>query len=254
MLKKLLLIALCCLITCGCSIEYNLEIVNGNFNESMDILGIKNNPSFNENVINHTKIWPYPAYNYIPMEAEEPIEKPDNNYYKPNYFDNDKYGVNFSYFYNLNDYKYATIPNRCFNSFNVYTENNTIFITTSPQFRCFNYYPELDDIKITIKTNHELDSTNCPNIRKEEDYHYYTWNISKTDSNEIKLNLSTNKYTKKIKNDNKNNNKKVSGFFKNILKSFNGPVLMVVYVIIVAIPISLIIFIISKNNSKSNKL
>lgn len=250
-MKKIIMLILMCFLISGCSLDYQLEIINGNFNESMDILGNKNDSIFNEDVIEHIKKWPYPVYSYIPIEAEEPIKSPGEEYYEPKFFDDTKYGVNLAYKYNKNNYKYATIPNKCFDSFNTYIEDNIIFVATSPNFRCFNFYPLLETVNITIKTNHVVDSTNSIDIKNDEDYYYYTWNINKETSNEIKINLMENKY---INDTHEKEEEKKENKILSVLKKTKGPFIIAIYVIIAAIPISFIIFIISKRSSNKNKL
>ena len=64
---------------------------------------------------------------------------------------------------------------------------------------CFNEYPKLDSIKINLKTNHKVISTNADS---KHGYHY-TWNLTreKKDDAAILITLSKNKYVFNYENE-----------------------------------------------------
>lgn len=119
----------------------------------------------------------------------------------------------------------SSILNQCYINPKVTTIDGIVTIDTGTNFKCYEYYDNLDTIKIVFKTNHEVVSTNST----QKDGNSYIWNFTK-DSNK---------------------NIKISYYESEIQKSINISFIIITISIIVILGI--IIYLISRKIKNTNK-
>lgn len=192
-MKKIFVLFLSMFLLTGCSAEYNLIFENDSLNESLNVVSGKDNiydgQTFSSLVDNY-----YSQVNLLvdykielgDMSEEEALTKYD--FYNKSILDkNGIYGLNLSYIYE-DKIKYT-------NSSLVYSLFNGVSITESyikaySINDVFSNYPNLDNIKISFKTDKTVLSTNCD---EEKDDVYY-WYLDKDNyvNKTIKINFENN--------------------------------------------------------------
>lgn len=190
-MKKTILLLLLMILLTGCSAEVNLEISADNIYETINI-----NANSSENV-SKEQIYSYfreyiPAYKTTFLGDTEPdIKKNGVNYYYRTVTELDNgYNFNYSYNFELSKYKDARSIGEGFNSVIVQKDNveKEILITTdNGGLKYFNYYPELESIKINITSLCEVKDTNA----EQQEDGVYTWELNRNSKESIYLLLST---------------------------------------------------------------
>ena len=195
---KCLILVLLIFIMCGCTAEVNLDISDNKIKESVDI-------TFYQNALYPKDIIKSSFRNYIPVYAknlivdtmpDEPLE--GINYYTKKETDlGNGYKFNYSYDFNINEYGEARTVKNAFKSYNVsYNEDdNTISLSTdNEELLYFKDYPELEEVKINIKTDYLVKENNADSINDN----IYTWVFKKDEVKSINLLIDTSKVVNNI--------------------------------------------------------
>ena len=171
MKKIILLISLVFLLT-GCKATYDISFDENKINESIKIY------TTNTNIENATK-------ETIDKVSEElyNFEFGYDYYEKENYHEGNNTGYNYTYGFRYNDYNMYTQLHKCYDDFN-YQNGDYLTLSTSDEFTCFNYYPEIEEITINITSKYVITSSNADEINGNTS----TWIINKDKPIEIKIN------------------------------------------------------------------
>ena len=171
MQKVFLLITI--LLLTGCKVEYNLNLDN-NLNLLEDINIIPSNNSDKETINNF-------SYN-IPIDStaddydvfEKKMETLE--YYNINK-KNDKLEINYKYDNTKYDeYSNSTLVNMAYEYISIEkVDDREIVLSTAKEFRLFESYDNIEEVKITIKTNYKVLKSNADEV----DNHKYIWKINK---------------------------------------------------------------------------
>ncbi|MCM1370355.1 MAG: hypothetical protein NC181_00480 [Clostridium sp.] len=169
---KKFLIVLSLLLFTGCTAEYNINI-NDSIKESI--------------ILNNIPIDLYSDYNKRTFLAFQSDIKNIPDYatqedYKKfelyNIEDTSKGNIKslkLMYDFNLENFNDSGAVNTCYDTVNILTNDNVVTISTTNNFNCFNYYDELDSIKINITTDYKVIQTNSDKKSGKT----YTWEIDK---------------------------------------------------------------------------
>ena len=202
MKSKCLILVFLIFMMCGCTAEVNLDISDNKIKESVDI-------TFYQNVLYPKDIIKTSFRNYIPIYAKNLIvdTMPDEpldgiEYYAKKETDlGNGYKFNYSYNFNINEYKEARTVKNAFKSYNVsYNEDdNTISLSTdNEELLYFKDYPELEEVKINIKTDYLVTENNADDVKDNT----YTWVFKKDDVKSINMLIDTSDVVKKVDNTN----------------------------------------------------
>ena len=202
MKSKCLILVFLIFMMCGCTAEVNLDISDNKIKESVDI-------TFYQNVLYPKDIIKTSFRNYIPVYAKDLIvdTMPDEpldgiNYYTKKETDlGNGYKFNYSYNFNINEYKNARTVKDGFRTYNIsYNDDNkTINLSTSSEeLLYFKDYPELEEIRINIKTDYLVKENNADEVNDN----VYTWIFKKDDVKSINMLIDTSDVVKKIDNTN----------------------------------------------------
>lgn len=154
-MKKKILFLLILLIT-GCSANYNLNIENDNFEESIDVIV----PSNDKALISHLNS--FEQYINENVIYDKKIKEGDIST-----------NFNYSHTYSFNDFQNRENP--CFLSSNLYQDNG-IYTIFSNDFVCFESFDmKADSYKINISTNYNVINNNADKVNGNT----YTWNFKK---------------------------------------------------------------------------
>lgn len=201
MKKKILMLILLFLVT-GCNANYDIEIYNNTVKEDMSFISLDSLEWDNEaqygltyrELVNSSTRYPYPAFSSTIVDENDTIKLDGVEYYKNNLIsDSTKLGQKLSYHkFTLNNFNDSSIVKKCYKYFNVIEEEDNIILSTSFENKCFDIYPQLDNITVHLKTNHKVVNSNA-NIVKG--YHY-TWNLNrdKKDDAAISITLKKDEY------------------------------------------------------------
>lgn len=157
-IKSIILVICSVFLLTGCSVEYNLNLEDNTFKETMKI------GSFNSNGIEGFEFLEPIAYNdkYDSMGYYETV-------YKNGYMD-------LSYDYSFSEFRLSSVINECFDVAGVTKDvtegEEKIQILTSGGFKCLNYGDNVADrVTINFKTNHKVIEHNAD----KENAGVYTW-------------------------------------------------------------------------------
>lgn len=201
MKSKCLILVFLIFMMCGCTAEVNLDISDNKIKESVDI-------TFYQNVLYPKDIIKTSFRNYIPVYAknlivdtmpDEPLEGID--YYTKKETDlGNGYKFNYSYDFNINEYKEARTVKDGFRSYNITfnQDDHTISLFAEGTLLYFNEYPELEEVKINIKTDYLVKENNADNVKDNT----YTWVFKKDDVKSINMLIDTSDVVKNVDNTN----------------------------------------------------
>lgn len=180
MKKRILLIIMILLLTTGCTCEYNLKIDGDTYKEEIILLGENS-----EEISSFNNEWQVPIdkeeYNIISgLDGEY---NTNTNTYKYNLSGNK---LTFNYDFSRSKFSNSTAVSNCYNKLTISNYSNTIIISTSPKAECFDKFPILTSVKVTVKVDREVISSNADNVSGNT----YTWNITKENASNKSINLT----------------------------------------------------------------
>lgn len=177
-MKKIIILFLSMFLLTGCSAHYNLVLENDSLSESLNVVSNKNDiydgqafSNLVENYYNQVDLLVDYTIQLGDMSLEEAYTKYD--FYKKSIIDNNGvYGLKLDHVYNDKmNYNKTAIGNSLFDRI-VISDN---YIKAYGIKDIFANYSNLDDIKISFKTDKKVLSTNCD----EETNGVYYWYINR---------------------------------------------------------------------------
>jgi hypothetical protein len=187
---KIILITILMMVLSGCTVTYNIEFKNGYAEESMTALDENSNYEAGE-------------LNYMISSAQD--ETSPFVYYEINKVeDGTLSGASLYYKYPIvlfaND---SSIINTCYDDVSVEVTDDSIYIKTSNEFKCWSRFD--GTLKVNIKSDYNVLRNNADSY----DQTTYTWYIEKNDTDDtIEIELE-----KAIKTTNINNAISISGVY-----------------------------------------
>ena len=181
-MKKILFILITCLLLTGCTVNYNLEINDNNFKET--ITGSVLNKELDTN--NSTSI---NNYSFLLSEEQPSFYKNENIFYnKTTNNAQDRIDFDYNYIFNENNFNNSRIINECFNNHVYEYKDNKYYLVVSGKFNC--NYSETTNINIT--TDYNVTSNNAQKIKNNT----YTWTINENNKDNIYFFITINKTNK----------------------------------------------------------
>ena len=201
MKKRILVLIIVILLTTGCTCEYNLTIDRNTYNEEIKIIS-----ETTDELNNFNNKWEIPIDKdeYELLKGLDETSSPEGNIYKYNLKNNE---LTFNYDFSQSNISNSTAAYSCFNKVTVTDYNDTTIISTSNKVDCFDKYPTLTNIKVTINVDREVINNNADDINGKK----YIWNITRDNKNNKSINLVLNNKdntTDKPLPSSSNNNKK----------------------------------------------
>ncbi len=245
MKKKIIILIFLIFMLCGCTAEVNVDINSNTIDEIVSIYAYPNE-YYNKEQLKTAFRQYIPAFGKDMIIDAAPDEKASGiSYYQRTLKDlGTGYRFDYSYKFNLSNYKGARTVKEGFKSSNIYVDNKekTILISTdNGGLLFFNQYPELTDVTINIKTGYKVKENNADIINGS----VYTWKLNRDDRKNIYLLLDTS--VNEEEKDNKNevindvNNKEEDSEVTNF---FNEHPVLIIFISFCSF--ILVVFIISK--------
>lgn len=218
-MKKNLAILLICLITCGCTTEYNLDISNDSFKENINISIDKSeikSESPSPDIDPDDPITPFLNSDYPALFSDEKAL-----YNKEQIDYDDHIDVKMNYKYKAEEFADSNSLKMCFENYEFnYKDNYSIH--ASGTFYCL----YSDELNINIKTNNRVISNNADSVNGN----VYTWHIDGVNSHDVDIQIEMSK-----------------GVSRDTISTY----ILVGIVIIIIISI---VFVINKKRVKENEL
>ncbi len=174
-MKRIILLGSILLLTCACSVNYDLVIdENENIEESISIQA--ENESESQQL--YSDPWPIKAYYSDPDSGDYPEKLEGVEYYDNEVvLDKNYYKKNLTHISNIQKFEDINSIKSCYEHFYVTSDskNNTYTLSTSPEFLCFLDYPSLNEVNIKIHVANTVTSSNA----SSRDGNTYEWKITK---------------------------------------------------------------------------
>lgn len=179
-MKKILLLATLCFLLTGCTINYNLEIKNNEFKETItgNVLNEELKNDENQTDVN---------FFYYLTNFEQPVLYNDDSLLYNKILDKNDNSIdyNYSFTYDNETINNSRILNECFEEFTFEEKDNTYFLMTFGKFYC----DYTDEIKINITTDYAVGINNA----NKKDDNTYTWIINEENKEDFELYMTINK-------------------------------------------------------------
>ncbi len=155
----------------GCSVDYKLNIDKGlNFNESVQLKA--STVQEKERIIDYNQFLPIDYYADDYSVYEEKISGVE--YYDSKKLDGDTV-LQFKYPYDIEKFNNNILALNCYQYVTAMNSNNTLILSTSKKFLCFDKFDELEDVTVTVTSRYKLIKTNADS----SDNYTYVWKITK---------------------------------------------------------------------------
>ncbi len=176
-MKKIILLIILVLLLTGCKATYNISF-DKDINESIKIYTSNTNiETANKETVNKVS---EELYNF---------EYGYEYYKKEKYYEGNNTGYNYTHKFDYEDYNMYTELQKCYDDFNYSNDDNTVSLSTSELFTCFDYYPEIEEVTINMTSQYNITSSNADKV----DGNTYTWIINKDNYQNKPLEIKINK-------------------------------------------------------------
>lgn len=182
MKRKIIILLVLLIITCGCSSTVNINITEDFIEEDINVNYFIDNETTKEMIPEYFRDF-IPAYGNVILPDAEPDEKIEGTaYYNKKMTDiGSGYSFNYNYRFKQSEYSKARSVKKAFRSFNILKDpkEQTITISTDSEgIELFNLYDNLSEIVINIKTDYQVLETNGT-----KNGNIYTWHFTANDHN-----------------------------------------------------------------------
>ncbi len=176
-MKKIILLFITTILLTGCQTTYEINITDKGISDTIKI-------SEQSSIVQGATNQQTEKFTNQLGDWEKGYE-----YYKREIFTTDKLtGYKYTYDFNFNEYDAMSQLRKCYDEFE-FKYDNAISLKTSKEFVCTTYYPDMNNIQITITSDYIINSSNADS--KEGNKH--TWNINKNNYQNKPISLTINK-------------------------------------------------------------
>lgn len=181
-MKKILFLIIICFLLTGCTMNYNLEITDEGFKETIsgNVLNseLKTGDDTDFNIYYHL------------LNSEQTTFKNNNSifYEKTINKTNETTEFEYTYTFNKNNFINSRILNECFDNFTFKNEDDHYYIDISGNFKC----AYADKTNIKLKTDYQVTGNNI----KKENKNVYIWTIDKNNTEDINISIIIDKNKK----------------------------------------------------------
>lgn len=165
-MKKKLVIIIICLLSTGCTVEYNLNVDNQKIQEDI-IINVDDLANLDEEM-----------YNQL-TNSKNKVYLQEDKYYENRYTEDDNtLTSNFKFTHDLEKYNQATVLDLCYSNRDIEITKEEIKISTKGSFSCaFTEFGEnITNAKIKITTDLKVLENNADEINGNT----YIWNINES--------------------------------------------------------------------------
>lgn len=178
-IKKILIFIIMIFLLCGCNATYNIDIEDNIINENLVLL---------EENLSQINVVGESGFSFSQLININTMDDPYANkpYNVEKIDDSSGLGLKYNQTSSIDDIENISVLNQCYIDFMIKTDENNIIVDTGDNFKCYEYFEYLDNVKIVLKTNHKVRSSNgTKNLDGT-----YTWNFDKNSNHQIKFTIS----------------------------------------------------------------
>ena len=185
MKKRIIIISVLLLFLTGCTCEYNLTIDGDIYREEVSIIG-----TTTTEVSEFNKKWEVPTdkeeYN-VGLDPDATVEFSSDIYeYKLS-----GNTLKFNHDFSLDEYQNSSAVSNCYDMLNVIKYGKNTLISSSSHATCFEKYPDIDNIKVSVKVDRNVTSHNADTVNGN----IYIWNITKDNASTKSINMALDNST-----------------------------------------------------------
>jgi len=174
---KKILVLICLLFLTGCTVNYEITIGDNGIKEKATL--IETNKALFD--VRNDSGWTLrESFNALVEQAKDEFSVEDYSMKSLN--SEDQLGVQYKS-NDINSLKHSFAINQCYNNPTMVENGNIITFSTGNDFKCYEYYDNLETIKIVLKTNYKVISSNAEIV----DGNKYIWNITKDGNKQIEI-------------------------------------------------------------------
>lgn len=172
-MKKIISLIFILFLMTGCDATYNLTLENNQITESLQIINDNNA----DREIRDTFLNSALATDYREDIPEVNIKQDGIKYYTIKKYDSENtLGISYESDFTLYEYQYSTIVNTVTKSFDYQNNKDGININIQKPLDAFILYPDLNNLTIKFKTNHQVIKNNADEIAGDTYYFYLNKN------------------------------------------------------------------------------
>lgn len=187
-MKKILLLLITTVLLTGCTATYEIDITKDKIN---DVILIETD-SEKVNTANKT------TTDLFTQKLGE-WENGHDFYQRELITTAEKTGYQYTYSFNYNEYDAMSQIRKCYQEFNL-NYDKEITLSTSNEFLCKNYYPQVKTYTIKITSEYDITSSNADSVK--ENVHTWIVNVNNYKNKPIEIKINKNKlYVKEEKTD-----------------------------------------------------
>ena len=181
-MKKITLLLITMFLLTGCTATYDINITKDTINDKIII-------QTDSTKVNNANKQTTDSFTQKLGEWEN-----GHDFYKRELITTaEKTGYQYTYNFNYEEYDAMSQIRKCYKEFNLTYENN-IELSTSNEFLCRNYYPQVKTYTINITSEYEITSSNADYVKNNT----HTWKINANNYKSHPINIKIDKTQKYI--------------------------------------------------------
>ncbi len=192
-MKKIIICIFLVFLCSGCSVTYNLEINENDFQENISIYSQEDSTETYDgtnifdfyNLQKNERIPKYFDHGYD-LEYYTGTISEDLLYKVEDYSNEENRGIQLSANFDDTDFYRSAAIKQCFEELDRQKENGYVLLRTNNKCNLFETYPILENITIRIKTDLEVIASNADNV----DDNVYIWDINRNNYNNKSIHLT----------------------------------------------------------------
>lgn len=205
-MKKIGLLILLLILLTGCTAEVNINVSSSGIYEQVNIVSYTNEYTTKEQIYSNFREY-VPAFaDDLMPDGEADTKKDGIEYYTRAMTDlGNGYKITYGYKFGFSEYNKARTVKEGFRDAIIQrdaVDKQILFTTDSGGLKYFNYYPDLENVKINITSEYNVKESNADYISNG----VYTWNLNSNTKKSIYIVFDDPTYTGEVKDDSSSNN------------------------------------------------
>ncbi len=177
-MKKIIPLIILTLLLTGCSATYDITFTDDKIKDEIRVFT-------DSNTVNNANQTTIDSFSNKILEWE----RGHDHYTRDVYTDNGITGYLYKYDFNYDEYDAMSQIRKCYDDFELTYNNQEIILKTSQKFLCKDYYKDVTDLTIAIKSDKKIISSNA-DIQKEN---IHTWKINNSNYQNKQIEIRINR-------------------------------------------------------------
>lgn len=187
-MKKTIILLITAILLTGCTANYEIDITKDTINDKITIETDSTN-------VNNANV---EITNLFKQKIGE-WENGHDFYIRELVTTADKTGYQYTYNFDYDEYDAMSQIRKCYQDFNLKYDNE-LSLSTSNEFLCRNYYPQIKNYTITITSEYNIVESNADSVKDN----IHTWRINASNYKNKPIKIKINKHKIYIKEEEPN--------------------------------------------------